>query len=68
MPLIVNDFEVFFEIDGYTGLKNYENVKHIKIDLGTALAYSKKTVEYSKLLLENKIMPQSVMIYPSLMN
>jgi len=68
IPALTNDFSVFFEIDGFVGLKNYENVKSNTIELSKVVDYSKRTVEYTNLLLENKIPPQSIMVYPSLMN
>lgn len=68
IPALSNDFSVFFEIDGFVGLKNYENVKSNTIELSKVVDYSKRTIEYTNLLLENKIPPQSIMVYPSLMN
>lgn len=68
IPFITNDFSVFFEIDGYVGLKSYESKKNIKITNEDVLKCSKKTIEYADLLLQEKIPPQSVMIFPSMMN
>jgi len=68
MPFITNDFSVYFEIDGYVGLKNYETSKNKPITKEQVLQCSKKTIEYANLLLEEKIPPQSVMIFPSMMN
>jgi hypothetical protein len=68
IPALSNDFSVFFEIDGFVGLKNYENVKNNTVELTKIVDYSKRTIEYTNLLLEQKIPPQSIMVYPSLMN
>ena len=68
LPFLTNDFSVFFEIDGYVSLKAYKESKNKKITREDVLSCSKKTIEYSKLLLEEKIPPQSVMIFPNMMN
>lgn len=67
LPFITGDVNVIFELDSFYNLKvkNDEGLKEVDMDL--AKAYYTKTVEYSKMLIDGKVNPQSAMIFPSMM-
>jgi hypothetical protein len=68
MPALTNDFSIFFDFDGYVALKSFDLDKDSQVEISKVMAYSKRTIEYTQLLLEDKVEGQSVMIFPSLMN
>lgn len=68
LPVLSSDLGMMFEIDSFCGLKNYEKSKDKEVPNEIVLAFSKQTIEYTKLLLEGKVSEQTLVVYPSLMN
>ena len=66
--LVTTDMSLPFEIDSFAGLKNFEKVKDEVVSKETVVAFSNQTIEYSKLLIEGKVDPQLIAVFPSLMN
>ena len=67
-PQLTGDFSVFFEFDNYNGLKIFQELKDKKITQAQAEEYIKKTTEYSKMVTEGKMNPQTTMVFPNLVN
>lgn len=67
-PVLTSDMSMLFEIDSFCGLKNFEKIKDQPVTKEQVLAFSKQTIDYTKLLLESKIHEAALMVYPSLMN
>lgn len=68
LPVLSSDLGMLFEIDSFCGLKNFEKSKDKEVPNEIVLAFSKQTIDYTKLLLEGKVSEQTLVIYPSLMN
>lgn len=66
--ILTTDMSALFEIDSFAGLKNYEKVKHENVDSEKVIEFSKQTIVYTKMLLDQKVPEQIIVIYPSLMN
>ena len=67
-PQLTGDFSVFFELDNYNGLKIFQELKDKKISQAQAEEYIKKTTEYSKIVTEGKMNPQTTIVFPNLVN
>jgi hypothetical protein len=67
LPYISGDMNVIFELDSFYNLKvkNDEGLKEVNME--NVKQYYAKTVEYSKMLIDGKINPQSAMVFPSMM-
>ena len=66
--IITGDLGLSFEIDSFVGLKQYEKIKDEPVTKQQVLDFSSQTIDYTKSLLEGKVNPQFIAIYPSLMN
>ena len=66
-PYLSGDINIIFELENYFGLKVREESGLKEVDLELAKKFYNQTVDYSKMLIEGRIMPQSAMIFPSMM-
>lgn len=68
LPLLTGDFSLFFEIDNFNGLKLFETLKDKTVTEKEVVAYIKKTTEYSKMVVDKKLNPQTVLVFPNMVN
>lgn len=68
VPVLSTDMSALFEIDSFCGLKNFEKVRDSEVSLEQVVAFSKQTVDFTKLLMEGKVNEQALVVFPSLMN
>lgn len=66
-PYLGGDINVIFELENYYGLKVKDDPDLKEVDIELARKYYNQTVNYSKMLIDGKINPQSCMIFPSIM-
>lgn len=77
LPYVTGDVNVIFELENYFNLKISADLKsemeekgedyEAMVTLDIAKEFYNKTVEYSRLLIDKKIQPQSAMIFPSML-
>lgn len=67
-PQLTGDFSVFFEIDNYNGLKIFQELKDKKITQAQSEEYIKKTTDYSKMVTDGQLNPQTILVFPNLVN
>lgn len=66
-PHLSGDINVIFELESFYGMKIKDEPGNKPVDLELARQFYNETVRYSKMLIEKQIMPQSAMIFPTMM-